>query len=196
MVKGQGTEDERGGMGRIAPAFRSHRAERFYRRLRDSVKRWAHARAVPEQQLEALLAAPDLFVLLSRLALDNRVSARTKARVAAGILYFLSPLDLVPDFLGPVGFLDDVVLAAWILYTICAELDALEPSILAEHWEGEGDALQRVTDIVARAEDVLGKGLRFMVCGLRGRGSGGSRPGGWSMMRWGEIAISLASRSR
>ncbi len=165
-------------MEETAPTFRSPREERFYRRLRDRVKRWAQKREIPEQRLEYLLAAPDLFVLLSRLALDERVPASAKAKVATGIAYFLSPVDLVPDFLGPMGFLDDVVVAAWIIHTICAELNALDPSILQEHWEGEEDVLQRVTDIVARAEDVLGKGLRFVVYGLRGLGRGGRRGSG------------------
>lgn len=160
-------------MGEIVPTFRSRREERFYHRLRDRVRRWAQKREIPAQQLDYLLAAPDLFVLLSRLALDNRVPAGAKAKVATGILYFLSPVDLVPDFLGPMGFLDDVVVAAWIIYTLCAELNALDPSILEEHWEGEEDILQRVTGIVTRAEDVLGKGLRFVVYRLRGLGHGG-----------------------
>jgi len=118
--------------------------------------------------------------LLSRLALDNRVPARAKAKVVTGILYFLSPVDLVPDFLGPMGFLDDVVVAAWIVYAMCAELNALDPSILEEHWEGEEDVLQRVADIVAGAENVLGKGLRFVVHRVRGMGHGDS---GWGRRR-------------
>lgn len=161
-------------MGEMAHSFRSRRERRFYRRLRDRVKRWARRREVPEHRLEYLLAAPDLFVLLSRLALDERVPPGTKAKVAAGLAYFVSPLDLMPDILGPAGFLDDVVVAAWIVHTICAELNALEPSILEEHWEGEEDVLERVTDIVDRAEDVLGKGLRFIVHRFRsGRAGGG-----------------------
>jgi len=165
-------------MGEIVPTFRSPREERFYHRLRERVKCWAQKREIPDQQLEYLLAAPDLFVLLSRLALDNRVPARTRAKVATGVVYFLSPVDLVPDFLGPVGFLDDVVVAAWIIYTICEELNALDPSILEEHWEGEEDVLQRVTDIVAPAEDVLGQGLRFVIYRLRGLGRGSLKGGG------------------
>ena len=168
-------------MGEIVPTFRSPREERFYHRLRERVKRWAQKREIPDRQLEYLLAAPDLFVLLSRLALDNRVPARTRAKVATGVVYLLSPVDLVPDFLGPVGFLDDVVVAAWIIYTICEELNALDPSILEEHWEGEEDVLQRVTDIVARAEDVLGQGLRFVIYRLRGLARGGLK-GGRGMM--------------
>jgi len=164
-------------MEETTATFRSPREERFYHRLRVRLRQWAQDRRIPEQQLEYLLVAPDLFVLLSRLTLDPRVSAKVKSKVATGLVYFLSPVDLVPDFLGPMGFLDDVVVAAYIVYTICEELNALDPSILQEHWEGEGDALKRVTDIVAHAEDVLGKGLRFVVYGLRGLLPGGAGQG-------------------
>ena len=103
--------------------FRTARERRFYRRLRDRIKRWAQRRHIPEKRMEFLLVAPDLFVLLSRLALDRRVPGRAKAKVAAGIAYFVSPFDMVPDFLGPAGFLDDVVVAAWILHTLIGELN-------------------------------------------------------------------------
>jgi uncharacterized membrane protein YkvA (DUF1232 family) len=153
--------------------FRTPREKRFYRRLRDRVKRWAQRRDIPQQRLEYLLAAPDLFVLLSRLAVDERVPIRTKAKVAAGIAYFLTPLDMIPDFLGPPGFLDDVIVAAWILNTVIVQLNQLDPSILEEHWEGEQGILERVTQIVDRAEEVLGSGLSFVIRRLRsGRGPG------------------------
>jgi uncharacterized membrane protein YkvA (DUF1232 family) len=156
--------------------FRTPRERRFYRRLRDRVKRWAQRRDISEQRLEYLLAAPDLFVLLTRLAVDDRVPIRTKAKVAAGIAYFLTPLDMIPDFLGPPGFLDDVVVAAWILNTVVVQLNELDPSILEEHWEGDQNVLERVTSIVDRAEDVLGKGLGFVIRRLRsGRGLGKGR---------------------
>jgi uncharacterized membrane protein YkvA (DUF1232 family) len=153
--------------------FRSPRERRFYRRLRDRVRRWAERRAIPEKRMDYLLLAPDLFVLLSRLALDGRVPVRAKAKIAAGIAYFLTPLDMVPDFLGPPGYLDDVVVAAWILHSVISELNQLDPSILEDHWEGELDLLQQVSDIIERAEEVLGRSLRFVVRRLRsGRGLG------------------------
>jgi uncharacterized membrane protein YkvA (DUF1232 family) len=138
--------------------FRSDRERKFYRRLRGRVKVWVEKRNLPERWLEYLLVAPDLFVLLSRLALDSRVPAGVKVKVAAGLAYFLTPLDVVPDFLGPPGLLDDVVVAAWILRVIVAELNELDPDILEEHWEGEEDILKKVTGIIKRAEDVLGLG--------------------------------------
>ncbi len=154
-------------------SFRTPRERRFYRRLRDRVKRWAQKRKISGKRLEYLLAAPDLFMLLSRLTLDDRVPTRTKAKVAAGLAYFLTPLDMIPDFLGPPGFLDDVVVAAWILNTVVVQLNELDPAIIEEHWEGEEDVLERVAWIVERAEEVLGKGMNFVVRRLRsGRGLG------------------------
>lgn len=154
-------------------SFGTPRERRFYRRLRTRVKRWAQKRKISGKRLEYLLAAPDLFVLLSRLTLDERVPTRTKAKVAAGLAYFLTPLDMIPDFLGPPGFLDDVVVAAWILNTVVVQLNELDPAIIEEHWEGEEDVLERVAWIVERAEEVLGKGMNFVVRRLRsGRGFG------------------------
>jgi uncharacterized membrane protein YkvA (DUF1232 family) len=117
--------------------------------------------------MEYLLVAPDLFVLLSRLALDERVPLWAKAKVAAGIAYFVTPLDMVPDFLGPPGYLDDVIVAAWILQSIVVELNQLDPAILEEHWEGQRDILEQITHIIDRAEDVLGRGLHFVMRRLR-----------------------------
>ena len=52
------------------------------------------------------------------------VSNKALVSVVAGLLYFLSPLDLIPDFLLGVGFLDDVAVLAWIMRTWSHELDA------------------------------------------------------------------------
>jgi uncharacterized membrane protein YkvA (DUF1232 family) len=44
------------------------------------------------------------------------------AMIAAAILYFLSPLDLIPDFLGPIGFTDDAVVLAFVFKSLRDEL--------------------------------------------------------------------------
>ena len=41
----------------------------------------------------------------------------------AVLLYFLSPIDLVPDFLPVIGLLDDVALLAWFMSSIKVEMD-------------------------------------------------------------------------
>lgn len=46
------------------------------------------------------------------------------ALVVAGLLYVVSPLDLVPDALPVVGFLDDAVVVGWVIKSVRYELDA------------------------------------------------------------------------
>ena len=149
--------------------FRSPREKRFYNKLRSRATKWAEEKKIPPTQLKWLLAAPDLFVLLSRLALDKRVSTQAKAKIVMGLAYFVSPVDLIPDFIVPVGFLDDVLVAAWIIYRLTAEINALDPSILVEHWEGDEDVLQLVREICFKGEEVLGRGLRTVASVVRRR---------------------------
>ena len=44
--------------------------------------------------------------------------------VVAALVYFVMPLDLVPDWLLGVGLLDDLAVLAWVLRTWEDELDA------------------------------------------------------------------------
>jgi uncharacterized membrane protein YkvA (DUF1232 family) len=47
----------------------------------------------------------------------------TVVAAVAVIIYFLSPIDLIPDFIPVLGLLDDVALVAWFSTTIKAEMD-------------------------------------------------------------------------
>ncbi|MGM0789273.1 MAG: YkvA family protein [Bacillota bacterium] len=51
------------------------------------------------------------------------ISAKTAVTVIAGILYFVSPLDLVPDFLAGIGILDDAAIIGFIIKQIANELE-------------------------------------------------------------------------
>lgn len=44
----------------------------------------------------------------------------------AVLLYFLSPIDFVPDFIPVIGLLDDAALLAWFMTSIKAEMDKFE----------------------------------------------------------------------
>ena len=46
--------------------------------------------------------------------------------VVAAILYFLSPIDIIPDYIPVVGLLDDITLITWIITTLGEELDRFE----------------------------------------------------------------------
>ena len=88
----------------------------FYQRLRLELREWAESEGRGHQWLSWVMLAPDLFHLLIRLAADPEVSLTEKGKLGAVILYFISPLDLLPELLlGPPGFLEDIVLATYAL---------------------------------------------------------------------------------
>jgi uncharacterized membrane protein YkvA (DUF1232 family) len=43
--------------------------------------------------------------------------------VMAGIVYFVAPIDIIPEFIVGLGLLDDAVILGWIIAQIGKELD-------------------------------------------------------------------------
>jgi uncharacterized membrane protein YkvA (DUF1232 family) len=76
--------------------------------------------------------------LAGRLLADRRVPLRARAILPALVLYLAMPLDIIPDFIPVVGYLDDVLIvlaAAWLF------LRLVPPSVLEEHVAAlEGEA--------------------------------------------------------
>jgi len=80
-----------------------------------------------------------------------------KAKLAGAIVYYLSPLDIIPEMLiGPLGFADDIAVAAYVLNQIINNND---PEIIRKHWAGEGEVLEIIQRILASADQMLGSGL-------------------------------------
>ena len=52
------------------------------------------------------------------------LSVRTLASVAAALLYVLSPVDLVPDFIPGIGLIDDMAVLALLLHALAQDLTA------------------------------------------------------------------------
>jgi uncharacterized membrane protein YkvA (DUF1232 family) len=52
----------------------------------------------------------------------RNVPWKTIAIVTAAILYFLNPIDLIPDFMGLLGFTDDAIVLGFVFNSIREEL--------------------------------------------------------------------------
>lgn len=130
----------------------------FYQKLRTDIKKWFDEKNMDDNRwAEYILLAPDLFHLLTKLAIDPDVPASKKVKIAGIIAYFISPLDFLPEMLlGPIGYLDDIALTAYILNDIINEVD---PKIIQRNWAGERDILNLVKTIVANANNMVGSGV-------------------------------------
>ena len=95
---------------------------------------------------ELLASLPHLVRLLARLVKDPRVPTRVKAVLGVAAVYLASPLDLVPDFIPLLGYLDDVIVAAVVLDGI---LNHVDRAIVLEHWPGDPAGLERMSRLAA-----------------------------------------------
>lgn len=133
----------------------------FYDRLREKILELIEKRAgrpggkLTEDTVRLLLLVPDVFILLVRLALDKDVPGSARAMIGGAIAYFILPFDLLPEaVLGPVGYLDDLVLAVAVLAQAFG--GDLEP-YARKHWSGSEDLRVVLQDITGTARSLLGE---------------------------------------
>jgi len=130
----------------------------FYQKLRASIRDWLKSEAGSTHKwADYMLFAPDLFHLLCKLTIDEKVPVKEKAKLAAAIAYFVSPIDLVPEaIVGPAGYIDDIVLSAYVLNSIINKTD---PEVVKRHWAGDKDVLEVIQEILRVADEMVGSGL-------------------------------------
>ncbi len=130
----------------------------FYQKLRKKIQNWANTnQSQTYKWTQYILLTPDFFHLLVRLMADPDVPLNEKAKLAAVIAYFIIPLDFVSElFLGPTGFIDDIVLTAYALNRL---VNLTDQAILEKHWAGDGDILYLVQNIVQSADRMVGSGI-------------------------------------
>ena len=130
----------------------------FYKKIRKKINDWLESNTGKNKQWsEYILLAPDLFHLLTKLSIDKELPESKKVKLYAAIAYFISPIDLLPEaFFGPVGFLDDIALSAYVLNDIINNVD---PKIVTRNWAGDKDILSLVKTIIANANNFLGSGI-------------------------------------
>ena len=149
----------------------------FYRRFRAKILAWSRSKTGRENKwMEYLLAGPDLFHLLCALTMDRSVPGKLKARLVLVIGYFISPLDFLPEaILGPVGYVDDLALAAFVLNQL---VNKGHEALVRRHWAGDGDVLELIQKIAGSADEMVGSGLWTRLQNWLGDEGAGSRQEG------------------
>ena len=94
---------------------------------------------------EYLLLVPRFVQLLWRLTRDPRVPARSKATLLLLGGYLALPFDIIPDFIPVAGQMDDLMVIAFALDQM---INRVPPEVVREHWDGDGDVLEIVKEIL------------------------------------------------
>jgi len=97
---------------------------------------------------DLLLLLPRLARMIASLVSDSEVPAAAKVALGAMALYLASPIDLIPDFIPLLGYLDDLLLAALL---VDGMLNWVDRGLVLKYWPGSPDSLERL----ARAARML-----------------------------------------
>jgi uncharacterized membrane protein YkvA (DUF1232 family) len=90
---------------------------------------------------QLLRALPDLVRLIARLVGDPLLPRSAKIALGAAMVYLASPIDLIPDFIPLVGYLDDLLLAALLVDGL---LNWVDRGLVLKYWPGTPDSLERL----------------------------------------------------
>lgn len=138
----------------------------FYDSLRERIVRAVERRGgrMGAGTAEALLLVPDVFILVVRLALDRNVPKETRILLGSTLVYFVVPVDFLPEaMVGAGGYLDDLVLAIAVLSQAFGR--DLEP-YTARYWSGSRPVREVIQDILGAAESLVGYNVYERLRGL------------------------------
>lgn len=90
---------------------------------------------------EALRLLPDLILLMRRLAADTGLPRGVRIRLGLLLAYMVTPIDLVPDFIPVIGYIDDAIVVAFALRSVTRRAG---PAALDRHWPGTPAGLATV----------------------------------------------------
>jgi uncharacterized membrane protein YkvA (DUF1232 family) len=87
---------------------------------------------------DAARLLPDAVRLVKRLGVDRTIPRRTRWLVWSLLVYLVSPVDLVPDFVPVIGYADDAIITVFVLRHVVRRAG---PDKLREHWPGPPEGL-------------------------------------------------------
>ena len=90
---------------------------------------------------EAVAFAPNCVILLRRLRGDPRVHGRSRLALGAALLYVLSPIQLIPNFIPIIGQTDDLAVVIAALRYACRQLPRQD---VVAAWPGDPAYLERL----------------------------------------------------
>jgi uncharacterized membrane protein YkvA (DUF1232 family) len=129
----------------------------------DSTPTPGGGRGVPVKAL--LKALPELARLIARLVADPMLPRAAKIALGAAMVYLASPIDLVPDFIPLLGYLDDLLLAALLVDGI---LNWVDRGLVLKYWPGSPDSLERIARVARMLAVWVPRRLKARIFGARG----------------------------
>jgi uncharacterized membrane protein YkvA (DUF1232 family) len=94
---------------------------------------------------ELLRIVPDVLRLVRGLVVDGSVPGRVRVALVVLLVWLISPIDLIPEFIPVLGPLDDVVVAVLVLRYVRRRLGDDE---LRRRWSGTPEGFERLLSVL------------------------------------------------
>ncbi len=115
---------------------------------------------------DLLLVLPRLARMIASLLADRAVPAVTKVALAVAAVYLASPLDLIPDFIPLLGYLDDLLLTAIVVDGL---LNFVDRALLLKYWPGSAASLDAAATVARRLAAWVPSRVKARIFGGRRR---------------------------
>ncbi len=136
--------------------LKKEKYEDFYRKLREKIFKWVKEGKLNNQTkgwagrfTEYLIILPDLLYMMIKILFDKEVPVKSKALIVVATTYLFSPIDVIPDFIPVVGFVDDLLVTIIILNRIINSDDPVLKQKMKEYWPGDEDIFLQIKNIMA-----------------------------------------------
>jgi uncharacterized membrane protein YkvA (DUF1232 family) len=115
---------------------------------------------------DLLLILPRLARMIASLVGDREVPLAAKLALGAVAVYLASPVDLLPDFIPFVGYLDDALLAAVVLDGV---LNYVDRELVVKYWPGSVGSLDATAAVARRLAAWVPTRIKLRIFGGRRR---------------------------
>jgi len=145
--------------------LKQERVDKFYEKVSEKIDNWDETvgqtqqkypllQKIPVEQIIRLVkVAPTLLHLLISLLNHEEISGRTKRIIGGAVAYFILPIDLIPEgVVGPIGYVDDVLISLMLIDRILNGDDEREKTLITELWRGTEEELNTLRAIVHIAD--------------------------------------------
>lgn len=132
----------------------------FYKKLKKDIEMYEG------RHDEFIYFTPEWYKLMTNLLDDARMPYRLKPLVSCAIAYFIIPADIISEEIhGPYGYIDDIFFCAYVAKEILKRIK--DTTILTENWDGEGDIIQLIDQMLEKEEELIGD-KKHLILGYTG----------------------------
>lgn len=136
-------------------------ADEFYDELRKMTKELESE--YDNDIMEMLMLLPDCFVYLCRLLTLEEVSDEYKLKLKLAIIYYMTPIDVIPEgLIGPIGYIDDALLAFKVIKEGFSE-ETLSREMMEMKWPGRIETLDKIDYYYGLLKKVVGEDLENQI---------------------------------